>query len=48
MDVQQLIQNAMTLHERQAKRVEVSRGWITMLAAVIAAVTGIAGLFTGK
>ena len=43
--VQTLVKNAMELHERQAKRVEVWRGRITMLAAVVAAVSSVAQLF---
>jgi hypothetical protein len=42
--VQELIKTAMTLHERQAKRVEVWRGRITLIAAVVGAVTGVVGL----
>jgi hypothetical protein len=43
--VQELVKNAMDLHDRQAKRVEVWKTWVTMLAAVAAAATGIANLF---
>lgn len=41
----ELVTNALALHERQAKRVEVWKIWVTMLAAVAASVTGIANLF---
>lgn len=43
--VQQLVQNAMALHERQAKRVELWKSWVTMVAAVAAAISGIANLY---
>ena len=43
--VQNLIETALSLHERQAKRVEVKRGFATLLVAIIVAITGIAGLY---
>ncbi len=46
--VQDLITIAMTLHERQAKRVELWRGRVTMIAAIVAAVVGVVGLFVKK
>jgi hypothetical protein len=47
-EVQEVIKIAMTLHERQAKRVEVWRGRFTLLAALIAAGTGMAQLYFKK
>ena len=44
-EVQQLIQNAISLQERQAKRSEVWKTWATFIAAVVAAVSGIVQLF---
>lgn len=43
--VQKLIQVAMSLHERQAKRVEVWRGQVTLLLAIVGAITGVVSLF---
>lgn len=40
--VQQLVQNAFALHERQAKRSELWKIWGTFIAAMVAAVSGIA------
>ncbi len=45
--VQQLVENAIALQERQAKRSEVWKVWGTFIAAVVAAVVGIAQLFLG-
>ena len=44
-NVQKLVENAMALHERQAKRLDAWKTWLTMIGAVVAAATGIAGLF---
>ncbi len=46
--VQTLVKNAMDLQERQAERVEVWKTWVTMLAAVVAAGTGITQLLLRK
>jgi hypothetical protein len=45
--VQQLIENAIALQERQAKRSEVWKVWGTFIAAVVAALLGIVQLFLG-
>jgi hypothetical protein len=46
--VQQLIQNAIALQERQAKRSEVWKVWGTFIAAMVAALAGIAQLLLGR
>jgi hypothetical protein len=45
--VQQLVENAIALQERQAKRSEVWKVWGTFIAAVVAALLGIVQLFLG-
>lgn len=45
--VQQLVENAIALQERQAKRSEVWKVWGTFIAALVAALLGIAQLFLG-
>lgn len=44
-EVQQLIQNAISLQDRQAKRSEVWKSWGTFIAALVAAVSIISQLF---
>jgi hypothetical protein len=46
--VQQLVENVIALQERQTKRSEVWKVWGTFIAAVVAAVLGIAQLFLGR
>lgn len=46
--IQDLVKIAMAIQERQAKRVEVWRGRITLIAAVVAAVVGVVELFLKK
>jgi hypothetical protein len=45
--VQQLVQTAISLQEQQAKRAEVWKIWATLVAALVAAVSGVAQLFIG-
>ena len=45
--VQQLVENAVALQDRQAKRSEVWKVWGTFIAAVVAALVGIVQLFLG-
>jgi len=42
--VQQLVNNAIALHERQVKRSEVWKAWGTFIAAIVAAGTGVVQL----
>ena len=44
-DVQQLVQNAMALHERQVKRSEIWKTWGTLILAFVAALSGVLGLW---
>jgi hypothetical protein len=45
--VQQLVENAIALQERQAKRSEVWKVWGTFIAALVAALVGIVQLILG-
>ena len=44
-NVQQLVQTAIALQERQARRSEILKVWGTFIAALVAALAGIAQLF---
>jgi len=46
--VQRLVENAIALQERQAKRSEVWKVWGTFIAAVVAAILGLAQLAVGQ